>query len=94
MAESINLKGMVIRAFDEKSRSKNEKTDRWFLAILKNDDGDSITVRTDKKILLKLIAGEKVDVTIVQAQQKLGDMLEYKKGEWIPEEKPAESKNE
>ena len=86
MVESINLKGMVIRAFDTKSRSKNEKTDKWFLAVLKNDDGDSITVRTDKKVLLKLIAGEKVDVTIIQAQTTLGGMLEFKKGKgWIPE---------
>lgn len=111
MAESINLKGMVIRGFDKRSRSKNEQTENWFLAMLKNDDGDSITIRTDKKVLLKLIAGERVDVLISQPQEKLGellehkmgqpatpihdstgDVLEYKKGQWIPSTEAKDDK--
>jgi hypothetical protein len=96
MTESISLKGMVIRGFEEKQRSKNNETNKWFLAMLKNDEGDNITIRTDKRILLKLIAGETVDVIISQSQTRLGELLEskphgeagevleYKKGQWIP----------
>jgi len=64
----VVLEGFYLQQFSPKTIARGDDVVKRYTAVLKNGEGDRITVTTTNKIIEGFIVGEDVDVTLEQVQ--------------------------
>ena len=65
----MTFEGLHLKGVDERKRERNDKVVKRYTLILQNDDGDKITITTEKKRSMEMVVGGDVDLKVTQAQQ-------------------------